>query len=818
MRRTSKNRRSTLRSKGNRLSRLLAMEPLEMRALMAVADCHAEEDTHGAELHVLPMLEQAEFEQGTTGTSGTTTVSGTLTSLSNTFLLHSNPTAAHRIYLDFNGHVTSGTYWNSGFTGGANIVTPAFDIDGNASAFSDAELERIQYIWQRVAEDYAPFNVDVTTEAPVTSDLIYSGSGDSRWGVRVVIGGSSYDWFGAGAGGVAYLGSFNWSSDTPAFVFTAQLGNGGEKYTAEAISHEAGHTLGLDHDGTATAGYYTGQGSGDTGWAPIMGVGYYQNLTQWSKGEYSGANNKQDDLAIITTSNGFGYRSDDYGNTSASAYALVPNGSTITASGIIERSTDVDMFSFTTGSGSVSLTFDPAARGPNLDIYAELFDSANTLIATSNPTGSLGASINTTLASGQYFVRVRGTGSGDPLTTGYTNYASLGQYSITGTIVASGSNNNNTSSGDTLSIAATNANRYEGNSGSTALTFTVTRDGNTSLTSSVAWSVSGSGTAAATANDFTGGVFASGTLTFLAGESSKVITVSVVGDKTYESNEQFSVTLSNASGSTQILDGGVATGTILNDDAPPPPVISVTAVDASKNEGTLTTTAFTFRLDRTGELNRTSAVKVSVVSKSSSLWASGSDFVGGRLPYANVSFAAGVSSVMVTINVVGDAIAESNEQFSVKLSNVSGATLGVATANGTILNDDAAAIKAVISRRSAMVEDTGEFSLADLAMSSSTWQDAASRAHVGLPSAAVSVETQGGSLSPRACDALLSDYTMLPASAIDLADLDSLAPACSSRGRCRANDSALVDFEFGDLDSNAFDPNAVGFKNEFAIN
>ena len=238
----------------------------------------------------------------------------------------------------------------------------------------------------------------------------------------------------------------------------------------------------------------------------------------------------------------------------------------------------------------------------------------------------------------------------------------------------------------------------------------------------------------------------------------------------------------------------------------------LTAVDANKSEGTLTTTAFTFRLDRTGDLNRTSAVKVSVVSKSGSLWASGSDFVGGKLPFGNVSFAAGVSSVMVTINVVGDAIVESNEQFTVKLSNASGATLGVATANGTILNDDAAAIKAVISRRSAMVEDTGEFSLADLAMSSTTWQDAASRAHYGQPSAAVSVETRGGSLSPRACDALLSDYTMLPASAIDLADLDSLAAACSSRTRCRANDSALVDFE-----SDAFAANPFACESELAM-
>lgn len=81
------------------------------------------------------------------------------------------------------------------------------------------------------------------------------------------------------------IGSFNWNSDTPTFVFDEQLGNGNEKYTAEAISHKVGHTLGLSHDGRITPSeeYYGGHGSGDTGWASIMGVGYYQNLPSGAK-------------------------------------------------------------------------------------------------------------------------------------------------------------------------------------------------------------------------------------------------------------------------------------------------------------------------------------------------------------------------------------------------------------------------------------------------------------------------------------------------------------------------------------------------------
>ena len=364
------------------------------------------------------------------------TVSAAL-NLSQTFSLNSLAGANHTIYLDFNGHTTSGTSWNTSFNK-ANIVTPAFDFDGNTGSFSNAELEGIQYIWQRVAEDFIPFNVNVTTQAPTNiNDLIKSGSGDTRWGVRVAIGGSSYDWFGAGAGGVAYVGSFNWNSDTPTFVFDDQLGNGNEKYTAEAISHEVGHTLGLSHDGriTPSEGYYAGHGSGDTGWAPIMGVGYYQNLSQWSKGEYASANNTQDDLQIITTQNGFGYRTDDTGNTIATAKALTVSGASVSGNGIIERNTDVDFYSFTTGAGAISLTVNPFNRGPNLDILAELYNSAGTLIASSNPTDLLSANITANVAAGTYYLKIDGIGKGNPLTTGYTDYGSLGQYSISGSII-----------------------------------------------------------------------------------------------------------------------------------------------------------------------------------------------------------------------------------------------------------------------------------------------------------------------------------------------------------------------------------------------
>ena len=272
-------------------------------------------DVDGNEWHALP---EATLDATTIG-GGTNTGGSSPFAYSETFLLNSNPGVDHTIYLDFDGHTTSGTAWNNNFNGGADFFTPAYNPDGVAG-FSNSELTAIQHVWQRVTEDFAPFNVNVTTQEPGDlGDLIKSGSGDTRWGVRVAIGGSSYDWYGNGAGGVAYIGSFNWNTDTPTYVFPDQLGNGFEKYVAEAASHEAGHTLGLRHDGTSTQGNSSGHGSGETAWAPIMGVGYYNNLSQWSRGEYADADRQEDDLAIITTQNGFGYRVDDYGDTNGTA-------------------------------------------------------------------------------------------------------------------------------------------------------------------------------------------------------------------------------------------------------------------------------------------------------------------------------------------------------------------------------------------------------------------------------------------------------------------------------------------------------------------
>jgi hypothetical protein len=114
---------------------------------------------------------------------------------------------------------------------------------------------------------------------------------------------------------VAFTNSFTWGDNTPCFVFTA-LHNYNLKNISEAASHEIGHTLGLSHQSAydavcnKTAEYNAGNGTGEIGWAPIMGVAYYRNVTLWHHGSSPwGCTYLQDDLGIITGSNnGFGFR------------------------------------------------------------------------------------------------------------------------------------------------------------------------------------------------------------------------------------------------------------------------------------------------------------------------------------------------------------------------------------------------------------------------------------------------------------------------------------------------------------------------------
>lgn len=335
-------------------------------------------------------------------------------------ILNSLPGASQTIFLDFDGQTVDNTAWN--YDG------PIFC---NPSGLTSAQITEV---FNRVAEDYRPFTVNITTDstkyfaAPLTTRM------------RVIVTVSSA-WYGA-AGGVSFVGSFTWGDDTPCFVFSQQLGFS-VKFISEATSHEAGHTLGLYHQATydancvKTSDYNYGTGTGEISWAPIMGVGYYKNLTIWHSGPNPyGCNNIQNDITVITSAaNTITLRNDDNNNSTANAPQLTISNNSFATTGIFERANDADLFKLVLPAASrvtfKAFPFNVGSQnaGGNADILSELYSSTMSLLKSRNPADSLQSTIDSILNAGTYYFRV------NPVANTYAGtYGMSGEYLISGTV------------------------------------------------------------------------------------------------------------------------------------------------------------------------------------------------------------------------------------------------------------------------------------------------------------------------------------------------------------------------------------------------
>ena len=227
----------------------------------------------------------------------------------------------------------------------------------------------------------------------------------------------------------------------------------------------------------------------------------------------------------------------------------------------------------------------------------------------------------------------------------------------------------------------------EGNSGTTAYSFIVTRTGGTTGQLDFSGTIAAGGTNNA---DYVGGtaptVF-SGSI--LAGQTSATVTVNIQGDYTIEPSEAFTLTLtsvSNTDGSVTASIGTdlTATGNVTNDDSNG----AISVADTSLAEGNAGTTPGSFTLTRAGGASGTVSVDYVITLPGGVGGADGSD-VSGPLT-GTVTFLEGETTASIPFTVNGDVTNEPNETFTVALSNAQGgATISDGNAIATITNDDA---------------------------------------------------------------------------------------------------------------------------------
>jgi hypothetical protein len=320
-------------------------------------------------------------------------------------------------------------------------------------------------------------------------------------------------------------------------------------------------------------------------------------------------------------------------------------------------------------SGPVPMVFDVTLSGPknNLTITVDYATANGSAVAPGDYTATSGT---VTFLPGETAKTVTVYAQGD------TIYEGTDTFSVSLSNVVNGSIFDGTGLGlitdDDVRVSIGDVTMDEGNSGTTPFIFPVTLSGpKNNLTLTVDYATA-NGSAVAP-GDYTA---ASGTVTFLPGETAKTVTVQVVGDLALEGNETFTVNLSNPVNCS--LGDSQGLGVIDNDDV----AGALSIDDLSLPEGDAGTTPFDFTVNLSAPSVSTVSVHFATADGTA---VAGQDYAAAS---GTVSFAPGETSKVVTVSVFGDTMMECTETFFVNLSSPSGAAIADGQAIGTIQDDD----------------------------------------------------------------------------------------------------------------------------------
>jgi uncharacterized repeat protein (TIGR01451 family) len=316
------------------------------------------------------------------------------------------------------------------------------------------------------------------------------------------------------------------------------------------------------------------------------------------------------------------------------------------------------------GAGTVTIA-GTLSSAPSSTYIVQFFQST-----ACDPSGAgegqtyLGEATITTAASGvgTFNVTFPGVAGGFATTTATDSLGNTSEFSACAAI----------STPATPSITISDAQVVEGNAGTASMTF------NVFLSAASASTVTASfATASGTATSGTDFTATSGTVTFIPGQTTQTITVSVLGDVTPEPDETLLVNLSSPVNAT--IAGAQGTGTIKNDDALP----ALSINDVTLAEGNSGTTSFNF----TVTLTPASAFPVTVnYATADNTAIVGSDYQPAS---GSLTFAPGQTTKPVSVLVNGDVTTEPSESFFVNLFNPGNASISDSQGQGNITNDDA---------------------------------------------------------------------------------------------------------------------------------